>query len=55
MRILQVEHWQAQTRHWQERVWRRLGTCLNIVKPGQEFPAQEFPAKVELAKVKRDD
>ena len=51
----QVEHWQAQTRHWQESVWRRLGTCLKIVKPGQEFPAQEFPAKVELAKVKRDD
>ena len=66
----QVAHWQARTRHGQESVWRRLGTRLKIVKPGQEFPAQEFPAqefpaqefpaqefpaKVEPAKVKRDD
>ena len=46
----QVAHWQAQTRHWQESVWGRLGTRLKIVKPGQEFSA-----KVEPAKVKRDD
>ena len=51
----QVAHWQAQTRHWQESVWGRLGTRLKIVKPVQEFPAQEFPAKVEPAKVERDD
>ena len=61
----QVAHWQAQTRHWQQSVWGRLGRCLKIVKPAQEFPAQEFPAqefpaqefsaKVEPAKVKRDD
>ena len=61
----QVAHWQAQTRHWQQSVWGRLGTRLNIVKPAQEFPArefpaqefpaQEFPATVEPAKVERDD
>ncbi len=33
-----MEHWQAQTRHWQESVWGRLGTRLKLVKPAQKFP-----------------
>ena len=41
----QIEHWQAQTRQWQESVWGRLGVRLNLVKPVQEFPV----------KVERDD
>ena len=41
----QMEHWQTQTRQWQERVWGRLGVRLQLVKPVQEFPA----------KVERDD
>ena len=41
----QMEHWQTQTRQWQESVWGRLGVRLQLVKPVQEFPA----------KVERDD
>ncbi len=46
----QAEHWQAQTRRWQESVWGRLGTRLKLVKP-----VQEFPAKTEPDTVKDDD
>ena len=45
-----AQHWQAQTRYWQESSWARLGTRLKIVNPVQEFPAKTEPAKVE-----RDD
>ena len=36
----QAEHWQAQTRHWQESVWGRVGTRLKLVKPVREFPTK---------------
>ena len=36
----QAEHWQAQTRQWQQIWWGRLGTRLRLVKPVQEFPAK---------------
>lgn len=36
----QTEHWQTQTRHWQESFWGRLGTWLKLVKPVREFPAE---------------
>ena len=35
----QAEHWQTQTRRWQESVWGRLGTRLKLVEPVREFPA----------------
>ena len=35
-----AEHWQAQTRQWQESWWGRLGTRLKLVKPVREFPAK---------------
>ena len=36
----QTEHWQAQTRQWQESLWGRLGTRLKLVEPVREFPAK---------------
>lgn len=35
----QTEHWQAQTRQWQESWWGRLGIRLKLVKPVREIPA----------------
>ena len=37
----QAEHWQAQTRQWQNSLWGRLGLLLRIVSPAQAFPAKE--------------
>ena len=42
-----AQHWQAQTRQWQESSWARLGVRLKLVNPVQEFPAKTEPAKVE--------
>lgn len=36
-------HWQAQTRHWQESVWGRVGSRLKLVEPVREFPAKTEP------------
>ena len=35
-----ADHWQAQTRQWQQSWWGRLGTRLKLVKPVREFPAK---------------
>ena len=36
----QAAHWQAQTRHWQQSWWGRLGSRLKLVEPVREFPAK---------------
>ena len=46
----QAEHWQAQTRHWQESFWGRVCIRLKLVEP-----VQEFPTKTEPDTVKNDD
>ena len=38
-----AEYWQAQTRHWQESLWGRVGTRLKLAPPGREFSAQTEP------------
>ncbi len=42
-----ADHWQAQTRQWQQSWWGRLGSRLKLVKPVREFPAKTEPDMVK--------
>ena len=42
-----AQHWQAQTRRWQESWWGRLGTRLKLVEPVREFPVKTEPDAVK--------
>ena len=42
-----AQHWQAQTRQWQQSWWARLGTRLKLVEPVRELPTTTEPEKVK--------